>query len=127
MLHSDQFPFIYSFLEDGTVDVAIQSETNDARATLSQQERHKNQVIVDQLGTAAIIELIQTSDESTDAQVKMIELDSLAPNPEIQTVVGAYQQRLENQFSRSVQPKKQQPLPKKANLQLNKHLQRQSR
>ena len=102
LLHSDQFPFIYSFLEDGTVDVAIQSETNDARATLSQQERHKNQVIVDQLGTAAIIELIQTSDESTDAQVKMIELDSLAPNPEIQTVIGAYQQRLENQFSRSL-------------------------
>lgn len=102
LLHSDQYSFIQPYLEDGTLDLAIQSETNDARLPLTANNRHPNQVIVDKPGNAAVIEVTKSGDSLAKSTVEMIALDSLPEHPDINSVVSTYQQRLENQFGRTI-------------------------
>lgn len=101
LLHSDYFPFINEMLEASALDLAIQSESKDKSIGVQSIERHPNSVVIETLGTAAIID-IENIREKPSFNVDLVELDSLSPNPEVASSINRYKSRLQRQLQRPI-------------------------
>lgn len=107
LLHSNMFNFIQPVLEQGIIDVSIQSEPNNVGQVIPTDQRHPNQLVVDDLGAAAVIQLTfshneDTKDTSVSVKQELIELDSLVPNVSIAQIINRYQSRLNAQLKQQI-------------------------
>lgn len=103
LLHSDDLEFIPATIEEGLIDFSIQSKLNNARQGIEQSKRHKNQIVIEELGVAAIIEVKRPSTESVVEVDKIeIRLDTLTPDAEVSDLIKRYQRRLDSQLNRKI-------------------------
>ncbi|MDM7860465.1 5'-nucleotidase C-terminal domain-containing protein [Alteromonas sp. ASW11-36] len=105
LLHSDMFDFIKPALDQGIIDISIQSEPNNVLQVIPIDERHPNQLVLDDLGAAAVIE-VHFSHDAQNSRVTVekesIELASLVPNPAIAQIINRYQSRLNTQLKQQI-------------------------
>ena len=101
LLHSDHFAFLNEMLEAKTVDLAIQSEPHDNSKQDAENANHPNRVLINELGTAAVIQVNQSSDGIT-ADVNLIELATQGAEQEVAETIVRYKSRLERQLKRPI-------------------------
>ena len=101
LLHSDHFPFINEMLTQATIDLAIQSEPHDNTKAESGYSRHPNSVLINKLGTAAVIQ-INKADKRFNTSVELVELASQPPESEVLQTITGYKSRLERQLERPI-------------------------
>lgn len=101
LLHSDHFPFIDQMLENSTLDLAIQSEPHDINLSAHSTERHPNRVLINKLGTAAVIQ-VKSIESNSSITVEIVELATQSPDSEVAATITSYKSRLERQLQRLI-------------------------